>query len=109
MIGLGAAEIVGIRAMVVHARDEPARSFCERFNDNLSSGDPRHRHILIKDLRNIPGDQGYWAFTWKRSDDCRRRRVRSRHVVARQTANFAQFIRASRAKITHLVDLPTGA
>ncbi len=46
---LGAAERVGIRAMLVHALDDPAAAFYEEHPP--SPTDPQHLMILIKDVR----------------------------------------------------------
>ena len=48
-----AADIAGIRAFVVHAKDEKARDFYMHFNFIPSPSDPLHLFILIKDLRRI--------------------------------------------------------
>ena len=48
---LQAAEIAGIRAFVVHAKDEAARQFYERFDFAASPTDARHLFLLIKDIR----------------------------------------------------------
>lgn len=48
---LQAADIAGIRALAVHAKDERARSFYEYFNFVQSPTDPLHLFMLIKDLR----------------------------------------------------------
>jgi GNAT superfamily N-acetyltransferase len=48
-----AADIGGIRAMAVHAKDAPARRFYEHFNFVASPTDPLHLFVLIKDLRAI--------------------------------------------------------
>ena len=48
---LQAAEIAGIRAFVVHAKDDAARQFYERFDFAASPTDPRHLFLLIKDIR----------------------------------------------------------
>ena len=50
-----AAEIAGLRALVVHAKDEAARSFYERFDFVPSPSDPLHLFVLIKDLKRILG------------------------------------------------------
>jgi GNAT superfamily N-acetyltransferase len=50
-----AADIAGIRALMVHAKDERARAIYEHFNFTPSSSDPLHLYILIKDLRRISG------------------------------------------------------
>ena len=48
---LQAADIVGIRALAMHAKDEQARQFYERFNFIASPTDPLHLFILVKDIR----------------------------------------------------------
>ena len=48
---LQAADIGGIRAFAVHAKDEPAKQFYERFGFVASPTDPLHLYRLIKDLR----------------------------------------------------------
>jgi len=45
-----AADIAGIRALVVHAKDDAARGFYERFGFAPSPTDPWHLFILIKEL-----------------------------------------------------------
>jgi GNAT superfamily N-acetyltransferase len=50
---LQAADIAGLRAMVVHAKDEAARGFYERFNFVRSPIDEHHLMLLLKDLRKI--------------------------------------------------------
>lgn len=52
---LQAADIIGIRAFIVHAKDENARRFYERFNFVSSPTDPLHLYLLIKDIRKIAG------------------------------------------------------
>ncbi len=52
---LRAADIAGIRAFAVHAKDEAARSFYEHFGFLPSPTDPLHLYVLIKDLRRIVG------------------------------------------------------
>ncbi len=46
-----AAELAGIRALVVHAKDDEARGFYERFGFEASPSDPCHLSILLKDVR----------------------------------------------------------
>lgn len=46
-----AADIAGIRAFVVHAKDAGAAAFYERFDFVPSSTDARHLFMLVKDLR----------------------------------------------------------
>jgi GNAT superfamily N-acetyltransferase len=56
---LQAADIAGIRAFAVHAKDEGARAFYERFDFIPSPVDPMHLFVLLKDVRRIarsPGD-----------------------------------------------------
>lgn len=48
---LQAADIGGIRAFVVHAKDMPARQFYERFGFVASPTDPLHLSRLLKDIR----------------------------------------------------------
>lgn len=50
---LQAADIVGIRAFAVHAKDAAARRFYEHFNFVVSPTDTRHLFALIKDLRRL--------------------------------------------------------
>lgn len=47
----GVAETIGIRAVLVHAMDEEARGFYERFEFEPSPTDPLHLLLLMKDLR----------------------------------------------------------
>jgi GNAT superfamily N-acetyltransferase len=50
---LQAADIAGIRAFAVHAKDEGAKSFYRHFGFEESSSDPLHLFVLIKDLRRL--------------------------------------------------------
>lgn len=50
---LQAADIAGIRALVVHAKDDGARGFYERFDFLPSPSDPLHLFMLLKDARKI--------------------------------------------------------
>jgi GNAT superfamily N-acetyltransferase len=50
---LQAADIAGIRALVVHAKDEAARGFYEHFDFLPSPTDPLHLFMLLKDARKI--------------------------------------------------------
>ncbi len=54
---LQAADIAGIRAFAVHAKDEPARAFYEHFGFIPSPTDPLHLFLLIKDIRRLAGVQ----------------------------------------------------
>ena len=46
-----AADIVGIRALAVHAKDDAARAFYQHFDFIPSPTDPLHLFLLMKDLR----------------------------------------------------------
>lgn len=48
---LQAADIAGIRALVVHAKDDAARSFYDHFDFLPSPSDPLHLFMLLKDAR----------------------------------------------------------
>ena len=48
-----AADIAGIRALVVHAKDRAAKGFYEHFNFLPSSSDPLHCFIILKDVRKV--------------------------------------------------------
>jgi GNAT superfamily N-acetyltransferase len=50
---LQAAEIAGIRAFAVHARDGEARRFYEHFDFIPSPTDPLHLFVMLKDVRRI--------------------------------------------------------
>jgi len=50
---LRAAEIAGIRGMAVHAKDDAARAFYERFDFIPSPSDPYHLFLLLKDIRAL--------------------------------------------------------
>jgi GNAT superfamily N-acetyltransferase len=51
-----AADIAGIRALVVHAKDEIASAFYKHFDFVPSPTDLLHLFILVKDLRQVTGD-----------------------------------------------------
>jgi GNAT superfamily N-acetyltransferase len=46
-----AADIAGIRALAVHAKDEQARQYYEQFDFVPSLADPLHLLVLLKDIR----------------------------------------------------------
>ena len=48
----GAADIVGVRALHAHAKDEAARGFYEHFGFEASPIDPHGVFLLMKDLRS---------------------------------------------------------
>lgn len=51
-----AAEIAGIRALLVHAKDDEARAWYEQFDFEPSPTDPYHLFLLMKDLRTLLGE-----------------------------------------------------
>jgi GNAT superfamily N-acetyltransferase len=50
---LQAADIAGIRALAVHAKEEEARRFYEHFDFVPSPADPMHLFVLLKDVRRV--------------------------------------------------------
>jgi len=52
---LEAAEIAGLRAFAVHAKDDEARAFYERFDFIASPSDFMHLFVLLKDVRRLIG------------------------------------------------------
>lgn len=48
---LQAADIAGIRAFAVHAKDDDARAFYQQYNFVPSPTDPLHLFLLLKDVR----------------------------------------------------------
>lgn len=53
---LQAADIAGIRAFVVHAKDDKAKRFYEHFDFVPSPSDPYHLFRLVKDIRDLVSD-----------------------------------------------------
>jgi GNAT superfamily N-acetyltransferase len=51
-----AADIAGIRALVVHAKDDEARAWYGRFDFEPGPTDPDQLFLLMKDLRALLGD-----------------------------------------------------
>lgn len=47
------ADIAGLRAFLVHAKDDRARAFYEHFDFTPSPTDPYHLFLLLKDIRKI--------------------------------------------------------
>ena len=45
------ADIAGVRAFLVHAKDDKAKSFYEHFDFYPSPTDPYHLYLLVKDIR----------------------------------------------------------
>ncbi len=52
---LQAAEIAGIRALAVHAKDDRARRYYEQFDFIASPAEPLHLLVLLKDIRKRAG------------------------------------------------------
>jgi GNAT superfamily N-acetyltransferase len=52
---LQVADMIGVRALAVHAKDERAIAFYQHFGFAPSPTDPRHLFMLIKDIRLAAG------------------------------------------------------
>ena len=50
---LRAADIAGIRALAVHAKDEAARKFYQKLDFIPAPTDPMHLFVLLKDVQRI--------------------------------------------------------
>lgn len=50
-----AADTIGARALLVHAKDEKAKGFYEHFDFKPSPSDPYHLLLVMKDLLRIVG------------------------------------------------------
>jgi GNAT superfamily N-acetyltransferase len=50
-----AANIAGLRAFIVHAKDDKARQFYQHFDFIPSPTDPYHLYLLLKDIRQSMG------------------------------------------------------
>jgi len=50
-----AADIAGIRALLVHAKDEPARLWYLNWEFEPSASDPFHLFLLMKDIKTMVG------------------------------------------------------
>jgi len=48
-----AADIAGIRCLLVHAKDEDARKWYESWEFEPSPTDPYHLFLMIKDLKSL--------------------------------------------------------
>lgn len=51
-----AADIAGIRALLVHAKDEEAKNWYRQWEFESSVTDPLHLYLLVKDLRLMVSD-----------------------------------------------------
>jgi GNAT superfamily N-acetyltransferase len=50
-----AADTIGARALLVHAKDDNAKAFYQHFDFEPSPSDPYHLFIIMKDLLHIVG------------------------------------------------------
>jgi GNAT superfamily N-acetyltransferase len=50
---VSAADIVGIRAVLVHAKDEAAKRFYQHFDFDPSPVDPMHLFLLVKEIARL--------------------------------------------------------
>ena len=50
---LGAAEAIGVRALLVHAKDESAKMFYQRYDFEPLPGHPLHLALMLKDARRL--------------------------------------------------------
>ena len=48
-----AADIAGIRCLLVHAKDDMARRWYESWEFEPSTTDPYHQFLMLKDLKNL--------------------------------------------------------
>jgi GNAT superfamily N-acetyltransferase len=48
-----AADIAGIRCLLVHAKDDAARQWYESWEFEPSSTNPYHLFLMLKDLKNL--------------------------------------------------------
>ena len=54
---LQVADVVGIRALAVHTKDDQAAAFYQHFGFIPSPTDPRHPFMIIRDIRLAAGHQ----------------------------------------------------
>lgn len=50
-----AADTIGARALLVHAKDDNAKAFYQHFNFEPSPSDPYHLMLIVKDLLRVIG------------------------------------------------------
>jgi GNAT superfamily N-acetyltransferase len=55
---VSAADVVGVRAVLVHAKDEPAKRFYEHFDFDPSPVDPMHLFLLVKEIARLTKNPG---------------------------------------------------
>jgi GNAT superfamily N-acetyltransferase len=48
-----AADIAGIRCLLVHAKDDAARQWYESWEFDSSPTDPYHLYLMLKDLKSL--------------------------------------------------------
>jgi GNAT superfamily N-acetyltransferase len=53
---LQVAEVIGVRALAVHAKDDQAAAFYQHFGFTSSPTDSRHLFMIIKDIRLAAAD-----------------------------------------------------
>lgn len=51
-----AADIAGIRAVLVHAKDDSARRWYQGFDFKVGPADPFHLFLVLKDLKTLLGE-----------------------------------------------------
>jgi GNAT superfamily N-acetyltransferase len=54
---LQVADVIGVRALAVHAKDDNAIAFYRHFGFTPSPSDARHLFMLIKDIRLAAGQK----------------------------------------------------
>jgi len=54
---LQVADVIGVRALAVHAKDDHAIAFYRHFGFTPSPTDPRHQFMIIKDIRLAAGQK----------------------------------------------------
>jgi GNAT superfamily N-acetyltransferase len=52
---LQVADVIGVRALAVHAKDDRAVAFYQHFGFTPSPTDARHLFMIIKDIRRAAG------------------------------------------------------
>ncbi len=52
---VGATDVIGARSLVVHSKDNQAKSFYQHFGFEPSPVDPFHLYLLLKDIKKTLG------------------------------------------------------
>ncbi len=60
-----AADIAGIRALLVHAKDEAARQWYLNWEFEPSPSDPLHLFLLVKDIKAMVGTTLDGGYSWR--------------------------------------------